>query len=400
VKVYDFCRKLLQPSLINRLKEYAKWQRKIQDGDLTILGNLPDFAPISINLDLTTACNFRCTHCIDLDILNQQIMFEHENLLNSLDRMSKKGLKSVILIGGGEPTLYPKLGEIIIFLKEKGIKIGIVTNGSNMEKISEIAHLFDNNDWIRLSLDSGKEETFQKMHNPRIETSLKKICKDVYEIKKKHKNLTIGFSYVVTWSNIHDGKVISNIDEIVDAARLAKNNGFNYISIKPFLERSPENSAELIGIIHSSEEYQETIRKIRESIQEAKKLETDSFEVRESNNLKALENGNFRNIKQPKNCHMIFFRGVLSPLGAFICPGFRNIEKAKIGDKNAYADEENYKKTKLKTAEKIKDFNAYNECKNVTCLYNDINWFIEDLIQHPEKIEQLQVAEEIGEYFL
>ena len=52
---------------------------------------------------------------------------------------------------------------IKILLKRNNI--GIVSNGSGMEKIGNIAHLFGEKDWIRLSLDSGKDETFQKMHN-------------------------------------------------------------------------------------------------------------------------------------------------------------------------------------------------------------------------------------------
>ena len=44
---------------------------------------VPDFAPISINLDLTTACNYACDHCVDLDILNTGIRFDHDKLLAS-----------------------------------------------------------------------------------------------------------------------------------------------------------------------------------------------------------------------------------------------------------------------------------------------------------------------------
>ena len=40
----------------------------------------PISAPISINLDLTTACNYKCDHCVDMDILNKNINYEHENL--------------------------------------------------------------------------------------------------------------------------------------------------------------------------------------------------------------------------------------------------------------------------------------------------------------------------------
>ena len=71
VPVHDFATKLLQPSLIPRLKEYVRWQ--------TGLEKIPDRVPISINLDLTTGCNFACAHCVDLKILNQPISVRSES---------------------------------------------------------------------------------------------------------------------------------------------------------------------------------------------------------------------------------------------------------------------------------------------------------------------------------
>ena len=48
----------------------------------------------------------------------------------------------------------------------------------------------------------------------------------------------------------------------------------------------------------------------------------------------------------------------------------------------------------------INDFNAMVECREVTCLYNHANWFIEDLIEHPEKLDALEAVPERGDYFL
>ncbi len=396
VPVHDFATKLLQPSLISRLKEYVRW--KIG------LGKIPDRAPISINLDLTTGCNFACGHCVDLKILNQPIKFKHEELLNSLDLMHRKGLKSVILIGGGEPTLYSKFEEVVYFLKERDVDIAVVTNGTGMEKINNIGHLLRKNDWVRLSLDSGIDKTFQTMHKPRIQITLEQICQDAYNVKKSHPDITIGFSFIVTWKGAYanDENMVENIDEIIPAAKLAREHKFDYFSIKPFLERSPENNAEMINIGYrqSFGEYQKTIKRVHETIEEAKKLETPYFKIRESSNLIALENGTMENYKnQPRNCHMTFFHGVLSPLGMFICPVYRAVDHASIGDKNAYSTEKNYQQTQKNMMRVIENFNASHECRNVTCLYNSANWLIEDLIKNPEKIDSLSPSKEAHDYF-
>jgi MoaA/NifB/PqqE/SkfB family radical SAM enzyme len=83
-----------------------------------------DDVPISINLDLTTACNYACDHCVDFEILNTGARYDHEKLLASLELLAKRGLKSVIVIGGGEPTTYPKFEEAMIRMKDLGLNSG------------------------------------------------------------------------------------------------------------------------------------------------------------------------------------------------------------------------------------------------------------------------------------
>jgi hypothetical protein len=48
----------------------------------------------------------------------------------------------------------------------------------------------------------------------------------------------------------------------------------------------------------------------------------------------------------------------------------------------------------------VANFDASHECREVTCLYNAANWYIEDLIEHPEKLETLEASENREDYFL
>ena len=68
-KKHDFTAKLRQPLVLPRVKDYVKWQKAIRQG---IKVETPNLTPISINLDLTTACTYRCPHCIDLDIIQKK----------------------------------------------------------------------------------------------------------------------------------------------------------------------------------------------------------------------------------------------------------------------------------------------------------------------------------------
>ena len=51
-------------------------------------------------------------------------------------------------------------------LKSLELKVGIVTNGSLPKKIRAVADVLQAGDWVRLSLDSGTNETFYAMHKP------------------------------------------------------------------------------------------------------------------------------------------------------------------------------------------------------------------------------------------
>lgn len=407
--IHDFAAKLCQPSVIHHLRDYVRWSiawRSEREQGKTLddlLAQAPDHAPLSINLDVTTACNYRCDHCVDMDILNTGIRYDHEKLKASLVELHRRGLRSVIVIGGGEPTVYPGFEDVVRHMKAIGLKVGVVTNGSGMKKILEVADCLDEQDWVRLSLDAGTDATFQAMHKPRKAITLDQICEGVPPVKQKNPRFKVGFSYIIVWKDCeaNDSKIHENVHEIVVAAERARRYQFDYISFKPFLTRAESNNAEIVGLTQEENRLGPIMAEIRRQVDEAKKLATDTFRVIESTNLKVLENGSYRNYTdQPVHCHMQYFRQVLSPLGLFNCPVYRHVQLAQIGDKHAYADAESTRATQRKTLELIETFNAHEECKEVTCLYNHVNWFIEDLIRNPEKLERLQPSQEREDWFL
>ncbi len=409
--LHDFMGKLRQPEVLENLKEYVRWQAQWREGYAAdavtfeqALENAPQHAPVSINLDVTTACNYRCDHCVDMDILNKNINYEHELLKDSLTQLVENGLRSVIIIGGGEPTAYKGFEDVVRHLKAMDVQIGVVTNGSMMRKIEAVADVLQKRDWVRLSLDSGTNETFRAMHKPGSKKcTLEWICEHIPPIKRLNPELMIGFSYIIVWKDCetNDTGIIENVDEMVTAARLAKQHRFDYISYKPFLTRSELNNAEIVGIEKQQEHVASTMTKIRNAISEAQKLEDENFAVVESTNLRVLENGTYMNYsQQPHNCHMQYFRQVVSPLGVFNCPVYRHVPQALLGGKHGYATPDSFQATQRNTLRLIETFDATEECKDVTCLYNHANWFIEDLINHPEKLDQLDSSFDRADYFL
>ena len=395
--VHDFVRKLRQRELRERVVAYVDWARARAKAD----SPMPTWAPLSINLDLTTACNYACDHCIDFEILNSGINHKDDELRASLAGMAARGLKSVILIGGGEPTVYPRFREIVRFLKDLKLQVAIVSNGSRNDRIHEIIDCLDENDWIRLSLDSGTDPTFQAMHKPKLPIVLEDICNWAATWKARNPKPRIGFSYIITWSGAlrapDTPAIVENIDEMATAARLAQRSGFDYISFKPFLIRA-EDGAEVLDPAQAQAEQDALLTRIRAQITEARAVQSDDFAVVESTNLKVLAEGSWRDwTRQPKTCHMQALRQVLSPQGLWNCPAHRGVPHARIDDRTAFGTEDAARHAADQTQGCLDRFDASTSCREVTCLYHDVNWWIERAIEDPSVLGEAVDGED---YFL
>lgn len=403
--IHDFAAKLRQPSVAPTLEAYVQWRRDVRAAEAS--GDTPpappEIAPISINLDLTTACNYRCTHCIDWDILNTKHRLVEEDLRASIARMAERGLKSVILIGGGEPTLYPGFADFVGFLKELRMQVAVVSNGSRGDRLMDAAMHMDEGDWIRLSLDSGSNELFEAMHKPTNKSvTLDAICEWIPKIKAANPKPRLGFSYIIVWQGAsrEDNDLHENIHEIVQAAGRAKEYRFDYVSFKPVLERQPDG-AEVMDPTKTAAETADVVRRIRAAVDEAKELEDEEFDVYVSTNLQLLEEGNWENAtRQPKTCHMQALRQVLTPMGLYNCPAHRGVDKAKIAEKDAYATPALATETGAELAGILGRFDASHECAQVTCLYHQVNWWIEEMIEDPRPGPAIEVGAESRDYFL
>ncbi|GJM23018.1 MAG: hypothetical protein DHS20C15_29330 [Planctomycetota bacterium] len=391
--IHDFTGKLRQPSMLGTVQAYVNWRRavrKAREAGEAAPEPPAEQAPLSINLDLTTACNYRCDHCIDWDILNSADKHKEQDLEDSLTRMAERGMRSVILIGGGEPTVHPRFSHFVKHIKSLDMQVAVVSNGSNGSKLLEIAPLLDERDWIRLSLDSGSNELFRAMHKPvNKDLTLDEICSWIPKIKAANDKPRLGFSYVITWAGAErDGvDVHENVQEIVLATERAKKSGFDYISVKPFLERTPEG-AEVMDPSGAKQQLDEMLTRIRGEVDKALTHADDAFDVYVSTNLRVLEEGNWKDYtNQPKTCHMQALRQVMTPTGLFNCPAHRGVDKAQVAPVGAFKDEATACATTASLSGLLDRFDASHECREVTCLYNKVNWWLEEQIAGEGDIE-------------
>ena len=108
-----------------------------------------------VTLYLTERCNSRCVTCdywrhgradMNLDAVTR--------LLPSLERLGTQ----VVLLSGGEPLLNPEWGVIAQLLRERGMKVWLLTSGLSLAKhVRRAAALFQA---ITVSLDGTDRDTY------------------------------------------------------------------------------------------------------------------------------------------------------------------------------------------------------------------------------------------------
>lgn len=121
---------------------------------------------ISTHISPEGACNLKCEYCcVSKRKYNNRI--DIEVIKNYVSKLKTRGLKAVIITGGGEPTLYPSFVELVEWLhKEQGLQLGIITNGTNINRFdNQFWNMFT---WIRISLNFFQD--YQKLINfPKID---------------------------------------------------------------------------------------------------------------------------------------------------------------------------------------------------------------------------------------
>ncbi|MCD4779699.1 MAG: radical SAM protein [Candidatus Omnitrophica bacterium] len=88
-----------------------------------------------VDLETNLTCNGRCIYCYNSKKLDIELNFvvPYEKVIGRVNKVIEAGVKTISLIGGGEPTIYKfqqrNMLDIIRYIRKKGIKCQIFTNG-------------------------------------------------------------------------------------------------------------------------------------------------------------------------------------------------------------------------------------------------------------------------------
>ena len=200
--------------------------------------------PITLELDLTSKCNFLCNDCPsalakEFDYLKPKFV---ERLFNLLE-----GQTPGLLLSGGEPTIAPLFPKALSMARKKGFKeIAVVTNGSRLDEPEIYSALLEHVSTIRLSMYD-----LTKSSNEGIKRNLYKIENLRKRIDSTGSNLQIGISILTSKDRL---EIFSQITDAVSSS------GAHWLYFHPLCTDWEKGAPKIVdqeGIVGEIENLQE-----------------------------------------------------------------------------------------------------------------------------------------------
>jgi GTP 3',8-cyclase len=182
--------------------------------------------PVTVEIDLTNNCNHKCSFCFYADKIGRGNMptLDTKKIKKTITEMKEMGTKGISFTGGGEPLLHPDFLEIQEHAKSTGLDLGLITNGSAINK-KKVRSLCENFTWVRISMAGGDNMSYQKVQGVDQFQKVLDNLKLLYDEKKLiNSKLNIGVRILVT---------TENINSLLNFADTIKNIEINYLQISP-----------------------------------------------------------------------------------------------------------------------------------------------------------------------
>lgn len=183
--------------------------------------------PIYVEIGVSGQCNHRCKFCGYDYVGYKQVFSDTGVLIKRLKEMGKLGVRSVLYSGEGEPLLHKDIAEIIVQTKKAGIDVALVSNGALLNE-KFLKKTLGSLTWLKISIDSGTNETHCKIHRggPKDFDKIIQNLADAVKIRKKNNyKCTIGGQMLL---------LPDNYKEAVILAKKLKKIGVDYLVVKPY----------------------------------------------------------------------------------------------------------------------------------------------------------------------
>jgi len=157
------------------------------------------FAPVTVDIALTRACNYGCHFCYAMlqenanDVITQQVIYEF------LDDAAEIGVRGISLVGDGESSISPVFVDAIVRGSQNGISMACASNGLTITR-RRAEEILPHLTYLRINFSGGERKRYAEIMGAK-EIWFDRVCqniRDMMEIKRRDKlGVTVGMQMVV-----------------------------------------------------------------------------------------------------------------------------------------------------------------------------------------------------------
>lgn len=330
-------------------------------------------APVHLDVGIAKFCNIDCIFCYGFYQTPEKVYIQREPLLQTMRDAGEIGVRSMGIIGDGEPTCNPHLYEALYEGKKAGVDLALSTNGILLHNEERRKAVLENVTWMRFCLAAGTEEGYKTIHRS---DKFNKVIKNIEAlVNEKHKG---GYKTDIGLQSVFVPSMM--IDEVVEEAKLAVKLGVDYFLIK----QCSLPDAGQTGMIHFDlNDYDKP--EVKDALKKCEDMSTEQTAIIPKWGIMALKGTKpYEGCKAPPLISEISGNGDWFP-GACMF-GNEKYEEFKFGN----VEEKNLKEIwesdrYWKIIEKMKKFDVQNsEACGGCCRLDPVNIFLDNYLTEPK----------------
>ncbi len=331
--------------------------------------------PVHIDMGISKFCNINCVFCYGIYQNRSKEIIQKDALLSTMKDAGKIGVRSIAIIGDGEPTCNPHLYDALREGKKAGVSLSLSTSGVLIDNDERRKIVLENTEWMRFCLAAGTREQYKQFH--RVD-KFERVRKNIEMLVNMRDQ--IGLKCDIGLQAVYVPGVMNQA--MIDEAHLAVQLGVDYFVIKQC--SLPDGNRKVGDIEFNSEEYNDE-RNIQ-ALKTAENYSTVRTQVIPKWNVIAQ-----KGIRDYQGCPSIPFISEISGNGDWFPCGFM------FGNKKEYVD---YKFGNLheqslkqiweserywKIVNKMKNYNVHKDCKGC-CRQDQVNRDLSHYLDKPKGI--------------
>lgn len=219
------------------------------------------FAPITIDMALTRACQYACGFCYSKIQENERKAFTRETIINFIDDAAEVGVKGISLVSDGESTMSPHFEEMIELGGAKGISMAVGSNGYALDE-RRIRKILPHLTYFRFNVSAGEPKRYADIMGVKEGAYYKVMqnARDMVRIKKE-----LGLKCTIGFQMVFDPRYH---DQVLPFVKLGKEIGVDYSVVKHCSDDSG-----FLGVDYSK--YKDTY----ETLRQAEAMSTDTYQA-------------------------------------------------------------------------------------------------------------------------